>query len=105
MLRVTREKLLTTTVLLCLLLTVFFEISDISFLSNDKDNFFFANILTLVFGSIALFLLMNKEGTGLFKQPKRLCFFFLGLVIAVDNFQFAAFFFIRCLCIDPRCFK
>ncbi len=87
-----KEKIFTFSVLVCLLLTVVFDVFDFSVFQNAKDNYFFLNSLALLFGSIAVSLLMIKEETGLFKRAKNLPFLLLGLVIAVDNFQFASFF-------------
>ena len=75
-----------------LILTVFFDFIDFSFFLNPKDDYFFSNILSLACGSVAVVLLMNKEKSGLFKKPTKLAFVLLGLVIAIDNFQFASFF-------------
>lgn len=86
-----KEKVLTFTIFIFLIFTLIFDVCNFSILENQKDNYYLLNILTLSCGSIAVVLLMIKEETGLFKTPKNLSFLLLGLVIAVDNFQFASF--------------
>ena len=90
--KTTKEKVFTFTILIFLILTLIFDVFNFSILKNQKDNYYLSNILTLICGSIAVALLMIKEKTGLFKTPKNLSFLLLGLVIALDNFQFASFF-------------
>lgn len=87
-----KEKILQYSILACLLLTVFFDYMDIAVFSNPKDDYFFSNVLALACGSVAITLLMKKENSKLFNKPTNLPFLLLGLIIAVDNFQFASFF-------------
>ena len=87
-----KEKILFFAAMVCLILTVVFDLLPLSFFENEKNNFFFGKFLSLFFGFVGVALLMIKEKSGLFKKPTNLLYFLPALVIAVDNFQFAAFF-------------
>jgi membrane protease YdiL (CAAX protease family) len=41
---------------------------------------------------VAFFLLLKNGKSGLFNAPRKICYLLRALVVAVDNFQFAAYF-------------
>ncbi len=80
------------TIAVFIICAVFFDAFKITYSQDQTINRFIGAILPLLFGSVAVCLLLVKNGSGLFKKPKNLLYLIPCLVIAVDNFPFPAFF-------------
>lgn len=78
-------------VLLCVL-TVLFEIWDVSFTGDKTYDRLLNNLLPPFFGGIAVFLLVYSNGYKVFGKPQNLLFLIPCIIIAIDNFPFVAYF-------------
>ena len=79
-------------IIVCLLALTFTAEFLPPILQDSRKDFFLTSALPLLFGFIAFFVLLKNQGSGLFKKPTKLLYLLPALVIAVDNFQFAAYF-------------
>ena len=87
-----RNILLSVAVLALIAFTVLFEFIDVKFSADETVDRFIGAILPLAFGSVAVCLLSVKNGAKLFGKPQNWLYMLPCLVIAVDNFQFPAYF-------------
>lgn len=78
-------------VALCALMLVF-EVIDIPFVRNKTYNRLLNNVLPPFLGGIAVCLLVCSGGYKVFGKPKNLLYLIPCLIIAIDNFPFAAYF-------------
>ena len=85
------KKIRTILVVGLLILTLLFDGLP-QIIENERKNFFVFESLTLLFGFLAFFIVMKEEQSGLFLKPKNLLFLLPGIIVAIDNFQFAAYF-------------
>ena len=81
-----------TGLVICLLVLTVITDGLPQILSDERKDFFLFESLTLLFGFLAFFILLKQEHCGLFKSPKNLLFLLPALIVAIDNFQFAAYF-------------
>ena len=87
-----KDKILLIAALVCLGLSVLFDFLPFSLLEDEKINFYLGKIISLSVGFVGVVLFMIKEKSGLFGKPTNLLYFLPAVIVAVDNFQFAAFF-------------
>ena len=88
---VKNKKLQTIVVIALLILTVIADGLP-QIIDDERKNFFFCESLTLLFGFLAFFIIIKREGSGLFAKPQNLVFMLPAIIVAIDNFQFAAYF-------------
>ena len=88
----TKNLILTVAALIFIACTVLFEILPIRDTSDEKANGFIENILPLGFGCIAVACMLIKNGSKIWGKPQKLWYMLPCLLIAVDNFQFPAYF-------------
>lgn len=87
-----KNVLLSVMVLTLIGFTVLFEFLDIAFSKDETVNRFLGSILPLAFGSVAVCLLSVKNGAKLFGKPQNWLYMIPCMAIAIDNFQFPAYF-------------
>lgn len=87
-----KNLILSIAALLCIVCTVLFDVLPITYASDETIQRFIKNILPLLFGSVALALLLIKNGSKIWGKPQKLWCMLPCLLIAVDNFQFPAYF-------------
>ncbi len=79
-------------ILISCVLTAVFDFVEFSAFNSEIYNKLFGNILPLLFGTLAVTLLVWRSGAKLFQKPQKLLYLIPCLIIAVDNFPFAAYF-------------
>ena len=78
-------------VILCAF-TVILDFVEIEYISDELQNAIFSKLIQQTCGGIAAVLLMIQLKIRLFGKPKNLLYLIPCLIIAVDNFQFSAYF-------------
>lgn len=79
-------------ILLFCLLTLAFDYIKINYVSHDLRNKYISKIIQQTCGAVAAILLMKRQGISLFGKPQHLLYMIPCLLIALDNFQFYAYF-------------
>ncbi|MBQ8658338.1 MAG: CPBP family intramembrane metalloprotease [Clostridia bacterium] len=79
-------------ILISCVLTAVFDFVELSVSDSEIYNKLVGNILPLLFGTLAVTLLVWRSGANLFQKPQKLLYIIPCLIIAVDNFPFAAYF-------------
>ncbi len=79
-------------ILLSCVLSGVFEFIPVALFEQEIYNKLFQNILSLTFATIAVLLLIRRCGYRIFSRPQKLFCLLPCLLIAIDNFPFAAYF-------------
>ncbi len=79
-------------ILVCCALTAVFDFVKIPFTGAGIYDRLLGKILSQGFGSVAVILLLLRGGSKLFGKPTKLWALIPCLIIAIDNFPFAAYF-------------
>lgn len=73
-------------------LTLAFDYIKIDFVAHELRNKYLSKIIQQSCGGIGAILLMKRLGIRLFSKPQHLLYMIPCLLIAIDNFQFSAYF-------------
>ena len=74
------------------ILTAIFESVKIEYSADPVYNRFLSEIVPLIFGSIAVFIVLSLYGVKIFSRPRNLLYLLPCLVVAVNNFPFFSYF-------------
>ncbi len=72
--------------------TLILDFISIPYLEDEIRNTFLNHIAQQTLGAVAVFLLMRRLGLKLFGKPQKLLYLIPCIIVAVDNFQFYAYF-------------
>ena len=81
-----------TVILLLCAVTVCMDFIKFSIVNDNLRNVFLLKIIQQTFGIVASVLLMRKFNVNLFGKPQYLLYILPCIIIAVDNFQWSAYF-------------
>lgn len=85
-------KISSIAIIICIFGTILFELWSFPIFLDEKKNFYFFKILSLGFGFLTTLFLLHRENSKLFQRPTKILFLIPAFLIAIDNFQWAAFF-------------
>jgi membrane protease YdiL (CAAX protease family) len=88
----TKNLIISIAALFAIACTVLFEVLPIRYASDETVDRFLKNSVPLLFGIVAVALLLVKNGSKIWGKPQKLWCMLPCLIIAVDNFQFPAYF-------------
>ena len=81
-----------TLILILCAITLLLDFVRISYLSDELRNKLLSKFIQQACGAIAAGLLLHRLGIRLFGKPQQLLYLIPCLIIAIDNFQFYAYF-------------
>ena len=87
-----KQRLLVLFVVVLCGIMAFLEFSSLRILSDEKQNEWLLKILQQASGTIAVILLLYSMGVNLYGKPQKWLYLIPCLLIAVNNFQWWAFF-------------
>jgi len=87
-----KERCLIVAICILCLLTALSEFISFPIASNKVYNRLICNLLPPFFGGMAVILLCKLTGAKIFSKPQNLLYLLPCIVIAIDNFPFAAYF-------------
>ncbi len=79
-------------ILILCAVTVALDFLSVPYLENQIRNAFFNHIVQQTCGAVAVLLLMHRLELKLFGKPQKLLYLLPCLIVAIDNFQFYAYF-------------
>lgn len=79
-------------ILILCAITLVLDFLSIPYLKNEIRNAFLNNIIQQTCGAVAVLLLIHKLQLKLFGKPQALLYLIPCIIVAIDNFQFYAYF-------------